>query len=287
MATTFNTFLVAALLVANIGSHAQSVGQAPAQSPAIVTLAEEFSHQGLGVIYKVKKNAALLYLGTRHTFDPEDDQIEAIEKFLAEFRPTLVVVEGGDWPLAADKTQAIRKYGEFGFARFLAGQKNIRWKSFEPTLDDEMAEVLKQHTPTEAKLYYALRLVPQWVATDSGNIEQNMAAFLAPEKSLANFGKHFPPDTKPRTVAELAEVCQTQFPELKDWRKIGFQYTEIGKKTSVFHKVQKTSSAMRNRAIEAEIFAAMAKGERVMVLAGINHLGGTVSSVLSKLAVGE
>ena len=130
-------------------------------------------------------------------------------------------------------------------------------------------------------------MVPQWAATAPGNIEQNMATFLVPEKSLVNFGKHFPADTKPGTVEELAALCQTQLPDLKDWRKIGFQYTEIGKKTNAFHRVHKTSVTVRNAAIEAEIFAAMAKGERVMVMAGLNHLGGTVGSVLTKLAAVE
>jgi hypothetical protein len=85
----------------------------------------------------------------------------------------------------------------------------------------------------------------------------------------------------------LAELCQTQLPALKDWRKIGFRYSEIGIKTNAFHKVSKTSNAVRNAAIDAEIFAAMAKGERVMVMAGLHHLGGTVSSVLTKLAAVE
>lgn len=278
---------VGALLVASIHTHAEPTKQAPAQNPAIVTQAEEFSRMGLGAIYNEKKNAALLYLGTRHVFDPEDDQFAAIEKFYDEFKPTLLVVEGGDWPLAPDKNQAIRKYGEFGFARFLAAQKNTPWKSFEPAIVDEMAAVLKQHTPTEAKLYYALRMVPQWAASDPSNIEKNMAIFLTPEKTLANFGKGFPAETKPRTVTELAELCQTQLPDLKDWRKIGFRYSEIGIKTNAFHKVHKTSSIVRNAAIEAEIFAAMAKGERIMILAGLNHLGGTVSRVLTKLAAVE
>jgi Aldo/keto reductase family len=122
---------------------------------------------------------------------------------------------------------------------------------------------------------------------EEGMLYQGFGLLLAPEKALANFGKHLPAATKPRNIAELTELCQSQFPELKDWRKICFRYGEIGIKTNAFHKAHKTSSIVRNAGIEAEIFAAMAKGERVMVMAGLNHLGGTVSSVLTKLAAVE
>ncbi len=246
----------------------------PEPRPAVTAVADDYGQQGLSVLYKEKKHAALLYLGTEHSHDPEHEEMAAIEKFVATFQPTLIVVEGGYWPLEANKTEAIRRHGEFGFARFLAAKNNIRWKSFEPPLDEETAQVLAQHAATDAKLYYALRMVPQWVQQETATtIEQKMAAFLSAEKSLVNFGKNFPADTRPLTVDELVELCAVKLPELRDWRKIGTTYNEIGKKANSFYAVKKTTTAIRNQAIEKEMVAAIEKGERVMVLAGGGHFG--------------
>ncbi len=258
---------------------------APEPRDAVVALAEEIHRQGVTIIYKEKEHAALLYLGTQHTYKPDDEEVEPIEKFVAEFKPTLMVIEGGVWPLAENKTQAVRRYGELGFARFLAGKNNIKWKTFGPTIDVEMAEVLKAHSASDAKLYYALRMVPHWVAQESAtSLEQKMSEFLSTEKSATNFGKAFPVDTRPRTIAELTELCAATFPELPDWRKIGFSYKQFGKKPTTFSAVQKTSRIIRSRVIEKEIMAAVEKGERVMVLSAAEYMNGTVSPILTWLS---
>lgn len=259
-----------------------------AQRPAVVALAEEFNRDGGGVIYVEKKKGAVLFLGTRHTYNPEDPQIESIENFVKDYKPTIIVLEGGNWPIAANKEQAVRRHSEFGFTQFLASKANIKTRTFEPPEEDELAEVLKQFTATDAKLYYALRMVPVYVGAESDiPIEQRMNAFLSAEKSGANFGKKFPANTSPRNVEELTQLCAEKFPELKDWRKIDFSYSQVGRKKTVFRDVEKLSKIIRDREIEKAIYTEVAKGERIMILAGINHMGSTVSNILKTLAFME
>ncbi len=195
------------------------------QRPEVVTLAEEFNRLGHGVIYEEKKKSAVLFLGTSHTYDPEDPQLAIIAKFLIDFKPTIIVVEGGEWPIAANKEQAVRRYGEFGFTRFLASKANIKSRTFEPAADAELAEVLKKFTPTDAKLYYALRMVPGFVGAEGAQtIDQQMNTFLSAEKTVFHLGKDFPTNTSPRNVDELTQLCAEKFPDLKDWRKIDKSY---------------------------------------------------------------
>jgi hypothetical protein len=44
---------------------------------------------------------------------------------------------------------------------------------------------------------------------------------------------------------------------------------------------------IRDREIEKAIYTELAKGERIMILAGIGHMGSTVSNILKTLAFME
>jgi hypothetical protein len=59
MPINLKTVLMGALLIASINTHAEPAKQAPAQSPAIVAQAEEFSRLGLRASYNEKRT--LLY----------------------------------------------------------------------------------------------------------------------------------------------------------------------------------------------------------------------------------
>lgn len=252
--------------------------------PEVIALAEEYSQEGIEILYDEKKNSALLFLGVRHNFDPENGQILGIERFFRKFKPTLILYEGGDVPTESTKEQAVRRYAEAGLLRFLAEQSKIKSKTFEPQMDDEVAAVLKKHTAVEAKLYYLLRMVPQWMAEeDKQAIDQKMASLLTKEKFERNFGKNFPPNTMPNNMAEFEQLCAARLPELKDWRKIDFTYFTPGLKGTFFHQVKITSSAFRNKAIENSMFNGLENGERVFIVAGASHLGGTFTNVMKRL----
>lgn len=91
----------------------------------------------------------------------DDFQVLAIEQFIHSFQPTVILIEGGQWPFATSKEQAVRQYFEFSLARWLATQARIGLDSVGPALAYEMAAVLAKHPPVETKLYYALRMTPK------------------------------------------------------------------------------------------------------------------------------
>ena len=237
----------------------------------------------ISAYYLDEKGVGLAYIGTRHTFDPENSQIEGIERFFQRFKPTLVLLEGGDWPVAESKEQSIRRYGEIGFTRYLAARANVKTQSADPLTADEYNAVLKRHTPSEAKLYYALRFVPQWSKQETGlTLEENLARFLG-TTNFTQFSS-VSADVSPRNIKELELLCSKLIPDLKDWRTVQFDLSFDGGKNSILTEVDRTASAFRNAHIEQKIIEGLQHGERVFVISGVTHLAKILPQLRPKLA---
>lgn len=237
---------------------------------AVNALTKESARYKLANLYFEDKGKELLFIGTNHTFNPTDPQIAGVEALFTAFAPTLVLLEGGDWPLAETKEQAVTKYGEMGFTRFLASKTNITTISADAPLGETIAAGLKQHTAVDTKLYFALRLVPQWAKQSTGKtMEENMRDYLA----SAKFNSYFPPNTPPQNIEELVQQLSKRLPALKDWKTMTYNLSFDGGDKSFLNDVDYTVNNFRNNYFKDQIFAGLRKGERVFVIAGYTHLG--------------
>ena len=258
---------------------------AQAELPQIKKLAEEGFQKGVSTLYSEKKSSALLYVGIRHTYESSDPQIALIEKFFAEFRPTLVLIEGGNWPVAASKSDAIKRYGEMGFLRFLAASEKLESRSFDTDLHIEITEALKYHSPEDVKLYFLLRMVPQFRARDGFEaVNDRMAEYLNLIHTSNSFGLSLPPNTAPKNLQELNEMFILRFGPSVDWRTVDANLSISDKKFKLLLDIDKTVNEFRNNAIEKEIFDAMDKNFRVMILSGYTHLGALAKRIMKNLA---
>lgn len=249
--------------------------------PQIQILAEQAFQKGVSTLYKEKKSSALLYLGIRHTFDSTDPQIALIEKFFTEFRPTLVLIEGGNWPIAASKSDAIKLYGEMGFTRFLAATGKIESRSFDPHDSTQITEALKYHSPEDVKLYFLLRMVPQFRAREGLEaVNDRMAKYL----TSSYFDLSLLANTAPKNLQELNEMFILRFGPSVDWRTVDANLSISDKKFKLLLDIDKTVNDFRNNAIEKEIFDAMDKNSRVMILSGYTHLGALAQRIMKNLA---
>ncbi|MBX7230239.1 MAG: hypothetical protein K1X48_11630 [Burkholderiaceae bacterium] len=258
---------------------------AQTQLPQIQILAEQGFQKGVSTIYREKKSSALLYVGIRHTYESSDPQIALIEKFFTEFRPTLVLIEGGNWPVAASKTDAIKLYGEMGFLRFLAASEKLESRSFDTDLHIEITEALKYHSPEDVKLYFLLRMVPQFRARDGLEaVNDRMTEYLNLIHTSNSFGLSLPPTTAPKNLQELNEMFILRFGPLVDWRTVDANLSISDKKFKLLLDIDKTVNEFRNNVIEKEIFIAMDKNFRVMILSGYTHLSALAQRILKKLS---
>ena len=237
---------------------------------AVNSLTKDSAQYKLNSLYFENKGKELLFIGSNHTFDPADPQITGVEALFKAFEPTLVLIEGGDWPIAANKSEAVLKYGELGFTRFLATNAKTKAVSADAPLGVVVAEGLKRHSPVDTKLYFALRLVPQWAKQQTGkSIEENMREYLASPK----FNSYFPANTQPNNIEELVNHLANRIPALKDWKSIQFNMAFDGGSQSMLNDVDLTVNTFRNNYFKEQIFAGLRKGERVFVIAGHTHLG--------------
>lgn len=235
----------------------------------------------LSTYYLDENGVGLVFVGTRHTFDLKDSQIEGIERLFEKFQPTLVLLEGGEWPVANSKEDAIKRYGEIGFTRFLASRRSINTQSADAQTSEEYFSVLKRHTAIETKLYYALRFVPQWSREESVvSIDEKMSKFLNP----TNFPQYGLAESAPRNIKDLEMLCAQLIPNLKDWRTVQFDLTFDGGNSVLLNEIDKTANTFRNQFIAEKVLSGLEKGERVFIVTGVTHLAKILPELRKKLS---
>jgi hypothetical protein len=223
----------------------------------------------VAVFASPKVNPVLLFLGTYHSFEPSDPQHAEIERLFKKFSPTLVMIEGGDWPVAGSREAAITRYAEMGWTRLLAARAGVQALSFEPSMADEIAAVLQEFPAEDVKLYYTLRWVPQFNITDPDDLD------VLVERELRRLGRYHGLNVPPRTLEELAKLAQRRL-NIRDWRSLGYEWTDPVTQRhptamSFLNEVAAASARVRDASLQQQARAAVARGERVLVIAGRAH----------------
>lgn len=110
----------------------------------------------------------LRYVGTKHSFDPDDPIFDEIrsqwKKFISESKdPRVVVVESEEREIGQTERDAIlNQGGEGGFITYLANSEQIPRVALEPTTSERL-EALAEKFPKEQVLYnYAATIIFQW-----------------------------------------------------------------------------------------------------------------------------
>lgn len=123
----------------------------------------------------------VLLLGVEHSYDASHPQFADIEKMYKAFKPTLILLEGGNWPTKASQQAAIDCCGEMGFLQYLAQQDGVKVKTWEGSSADEAKFVLEQHSMEKLKLFYVLRQLPQILrANNEQNALEEIRTLLSP-----------------------------------------------------------------------------------------------------------
>lgn len=124
-------------------------------------------------LYHLSKGTQHLYFfGSRHTYDPHDEQIQKLEEFWADFSITtngtqrVVLVEGGKRTVLDSKKEAIETGGEIQYAVLLAAQNGIPTESPEPPAS-HWFQVLASRFSKDVVAYYDFaRVCYQWNQKD-------------------------------------------------------------------------------------------------------------------------
>jgi hypothetical protein len=211
---------------------------------------------------------ALLFMGTEHTFTPAHQQFADILSGWKNFRPEVALVEGGDWPIAGSAHSAIEKYGEMGYVTYLAAESRVPVYSLEPPFSEEVAFMTRKFDATAVKLFYALRLVPQWRATGV-NLDKAMAKLLAEPRFGSQGGWAKNSDIR---VEDLDNLLRSRNWNVASWRLVTYETLSSDGKASPMNEIARASGEYRNSHMTRKIVEAVRSGKRVFAIAGNSHL---------------
>ncbi|WP_338847166.1 hypothetical protein V8J88_00425 [Massilia sp. W12] len=273
--TCLASFLIAASVLIFVPAKASEKDATATYKETI----EFIKEHKISAYYKNDSEAALVFFGSRHTFNSGDPQLKAIENFFALLKPTLVLTEGGRWPVAKDKVAAITAYSEMGFLTFLAHANEVKFDSLDLDYQAQVNYALKRHDPLDVSVYTIIRLIPQWRDQYGYEaISRKIDQYLANEE----FKNTFPLNTGPKNFNELKAYCAQKFPDVKNILDFDYHLTANGIQPDVLMKVSASFSEVRDAYMEKKIMQEIEKGERVFAIAGTPHLAKIVPNLLKK-----
>ena len=136
--------------------------------------------------FVIKRNQQYLYyFGSKHSYDPSSPQVEDIRKFFNEFllhtkkENSIVLVEGGERPIALSETEAIIDGAEMSLVTYLASKENRN--STSPEIEEHTKfKLLNEHFPKEEIAYYSfIQVCWQWNNThEKTNFKEYVQVFL-------------------------------------------------------------------------------------------------------------
>jgi hypothetical protein len=208
----------------------------------------------------------LLFFGARHTSDPADPQISLIERLWAEFRPDVAFSEGGIRPASRTRDEAVRRYGEPGLLRFLAGRDRVPLRNLEPPNHEEAAALAREFPPENVKLFYLLRYLDSYSSSvhgrSAGQYAEGVFRILIRDWKLAG---------PPRSLDELQELTRRILPELADWRRFPRAWFDPLRRDNFLNELARRSGRYRDCHMLPLIAAEVRAGRRVLVVAGSGH----------------
>jgi hypothetical protein len=218
----------------------------------------------LSSYFFVGEQCSLLFLGTRHNFDPTSGVFPFIDEGLAAFEPDELLVEGGNWPSIANKEDTIRQQGEMGYLSFLARRKDIPISSFEPNQIALISVATKKHAPELVKMYLILRMIPQWREIyGAPNLPREVNQFIHRDQL---------PDTGPASWQDLESMVKREYDADSNWQLVDSNLRISGSIGPKVKEVDATINQYRNEKLAELIKASLTRHRRLAVAAGYTHL---------------
>lgn len=224
----------------------------------------------------------LLYYGSLHKVDPRHPQFVDIERRWKKFKPTMVLSEGGIWPLEDSRKKAICRHGEGGLMRFLAAKNGIPIQSIDPPRKIEVIHLSRFFTPDKIKLYYILRqaVINRNMKKDMNNV--NYVNCLLGELSKLDRFKG-----NPSTYDEFELTARKLFPNLKDWRSIPCSHFYSNGPENFLAKIHLKVNEFRDNYMLKILLNELKKGKRVFAVVGRSHVVKQEPVLRSELNVGS
>jgi hypothetical protein len=214
---------------------------------------------------------AVTVIGAEHSRNPTHEQFEHIASAFDTERPTLVLFEGPDRGMAGSREETIRAGGESAFARLLANGTGVPARSLEPAPGEQLKALAGAFPQDQVMLFFVLREATRLRDREhlSGEkLDGALATLLQKAAGMA-----------PMPFADLAGLdaaFRKHWPD-RDWRTADARWfdplaDDAATGGKFFAAINRANSTNRNRHLVKLLTDAAAKGERVFVVIGRNHV---------------
>ena len=209
----------------------------------------------------ILKDKQYFIFGSAHTKDPNNPQIDLLEKYFKEFKPTVALVEGRLGFVSTLFMNPVKTYGEGGKLLVLAKKSGIpiyNWDLSKEQLADKMAGKFSAEqialsqilNPYFSNLRYGKPSSPEEYVAKSLDRAKNVGL----EKQFLSY-------------KDVDNAWIKYFPKGPDWRNVSDEYGLPGYLADMIN----CTNDLRNRQLLSAIKELTAKGEKVFVVCGSSH----------------
>lgn len=206
----------------------------------------------------------LLYIGVHHTQNPDNPQIARILEEWRAFNPTFALAEGRLGRYWGGFDGAVKTFGEAGAVFVLANDNDVPIYSLEPTLDAELAFVLREWRPDRVAMFYVLRGT---LSQPAGEEREREAADLVTKRTA------WPGlEGSLRNVEHLDSLYRAELAALPDWREAPGEILWPGRDDSYLNGIATTVNRFRDEHMVNLLRLLLDRGERVFAVVGNSHV---------------
>ena len=121
----------------------------------------EYKHKIPYIINLSKGKKKFLFLGSKHTFNPDNPQFQIFKSHFDAFNPEIILIEGSKCKYNfANKVEAIKKNAEMGYLGYLAIKQNILLEPLDSLFEYEIEKIIKKYPLKLVFAFYLLRSIP-------------------------------------------------------------------------------------------------------------------------------
>lgn len=214
-------------------------------------------------IYSVdsKSGGKAIIVGVTHTNDPNKSHFDSIKHYWEIHKPTVALVEGRMGFFFSWIHNSIEEYGESGLTTELAKKNNVDVYTWEPSREDEIDLLIKEHSAKKLAMFYSIRPFFQLSEQDKVENGENELQALIEErtdyKQLKNSISRW---------QQIDSIWKVDFPEL-NWKTYNPGYGYPG----YLHDIWNSSNLSRDKHMLDIISEQVKKGEIVFVTMGASH----------------
>lgn len=243
---------------------------------------KEYSDMDLEGPYVIEMEGGggrLLYYGALHSNSLDDEQMRDIENQWKSFRPSVAYCEGGIWPLAHNREDAIQRYGEQGLVRFLADRDGVPVRTFDPSLKNQARFLTRTYSPGQVKSYFVLLHVIIARRQRETFDPQSCIEYALLSCSELPFS-----NCAPYTSEDFEIMMNDYYPDFRNWPRVPPTFFHERRRGGFLADIHLSLGHFRDDVMLSHLIGEMKKGKRVFAVAGRAHVAVQESTLRSAFA---